>query len=301
MRFIETSALKGKNARIFKVSASSLTLLFLLSTMIFTSSCSGKRQPEKLQVFCGSALKPPMDELIKEFTTATGIQVNTAYGGSGEMLSQVKLSGRGDVYISGSPDFMEKAERFKMVDPETEKALAYMIPAIVVWKGNPKNIHTLEDLSRPDVYFAIADPETVCLGAYAVEILEKNGLLDKTLRNTRTRVESCSKAASVVALKKVDAVIGWQVFGQWNENLEVVAISPARLARVAYATVAILKSSKVPQAARKFIDYLASDAGRSVFEKHGYITSREEAARKVPGAKFGGEYRLPDISAYSNK
>lgn len=275
--------------------------ILLVSILAFALAIGGAslavgKKPPRLMALCGSALKPPMDEIIREFSKKYGVEVNISYGGSGEMLSQAKLSGRGDVFISGSPDFMEMAKREGAVKKETEKRLAYMIPAIVVQKGNPKKITRLEDLSRPDVSYAIAEPKSVCLGVYAVELLEKNRLLEKTLKNVKTRVESCSKTASVVAMKKVDAVIGWQVFDRWSPELEVVPIPPERLARIAYAPAAVLKSSKSPDMANKFVKFLDSKKGREIFRKHGYITSKEEAAKAAPGAVFGGEYRLPDIS-----
>lgn len=266
--------------------------LCCVALLISAGSCGGDGGKE-LRVFCGSAVKPPMDELINSFSTETGIGVVIVYGGSGSVLSQAQLSRSGDVYISGSPDFMETAKAKKLVFEESETKLAYLVPAIVVQKGNPKNIQTLEDLARPGVEVAIANPETVCLGTYAIEILEANGLTDRVLKNVKTYTESCSKTASVAAMRKVDAVIGWQVFGDWNKDLEVVDIKEGRIPRIAYAPAAVLKSSKKQGEAEQFIKYLSGENGRAIFEKYGYNTDADSALKKAPGAKFGGAYELP--------
>lgn len=246
-----------------------------------------------LQVFCGSAVKPPMDELIKSFSRETGIKVDIVYGGSGSVLSQAQLSMRGDVYISGSPDFMEIARERNLVEEESETRLAYLVPAIVVQKGNPKNILSLEDLARPGVEVAIANPETVCLGTYAIEILEANGLTDRVLKNVKTYTESCSKTASVIAMKKVDAVIGWQVFSDWNKDLEAVELKKGEIPRIAYVPAAVLKSSRKQGDAEEFLKYLSGEKGTAVFKKYGYNTDVESALKKAPGAEFGGMYKIP--------
>ncbi len=42
-----------------------------------------------------------------------------------------------------------------------------VVLTIIVQKGNPKNIISLEDLTRPIISVGIADPEAVCIGLYA--------------------------------------------------------------------------------------------------------------------------------------
>ena len=85
----------------------------------------------------------------------------------------MKLTKKGDIYFPGSSDFMELAKRDGIVFPETESKVVYLVPAINVQKGNPKDIKTLKDLTRHGIRIAIANPESVCVGIYAVEIIEK--------------------------------------------------------------------------------------------------------------------------------
>ncbi len=125
-------------------------------------------------MFAGSASKPPTEEAIKTFEQKTGIKVDVVYGGSGKVLSQMKLAKEGDLYFPGSSDYMEKAKKDGNVIPETEEHIAYVVPAINVQAGNPKNIQTLADLTKPGLKLAIANPESVCVGLYAVEIIEND-------------------------------------------------------------------------------------------------------------------------------
>ena len=50
--------------------------------------------------------------------------------------------------------------------------VVYLVPSINVRAGNPKGIQGLRDLLKPGIRVAIANPENVCVGTYAVEIVE---------------------------------------------------------------------------------------------------------------------------------
>jgi molybdate transport system substrate-binding protein len=207
----------------------------------------------------------------------------------------MKLSKSGDLYIPGSPDYMVMAERDGVVETESVKIISYLIPVIAVQHGNPKNIRTLSDLALPGIKVGIGNPEAVCLGLYAAEILEYNHLFTEVSKNIITHAESCEKIATLLALKSVDAVIGWHVFHNWEpDNIDVVYLEPEQLPRIAYIPGAISTFTKDKESAQKFLDFLVSSQGQEIFSKWGYIATENEARKYAPKAEIGGEYKLPD-------
>ena len=262
---------------------------------IIVSGCSNREEEKSLTIFAGAASKPALDEAGAVFTKQTGIRVYFNYSGSGTMLSQMKLSQSGDLYIPGSPDYIVKAERDNLIDSKSVKIISYLIPVIAVQKGNPKNIQSLSDLAKPGIRVAIANPEAVCLGLYAVEILEYNRLLADVAKNIVTYAESCEKTATLISLKSVDAVIGWHVFHDWDpENIDVVYLKPEQLPRLGYIPVAISSFVKDRESAQMFVDFLLSKPGQDIFKKWGYIATENEARKFAPEAEIGGEYKLPE-------
>lgn len=253
---------------------------------------SGNKKAE-LWVFAGAASKPPLEEIAARFEAERGVKVNLAFGGSGTVLSQMQAAKKGDVYLPGSPDFMERAKKEGLVDPQTERILAWLVPAINVPQGNPRGITSLADLARPGVRVGLARPETVCVGLYAAEILERQGLAEQVKKNIVTYAESCEKLAALVALKQVDAVLGWEVFASWEPHrIETIYLAPDKVPRLAYIPVAVSSFSTRKELAREFLDYLVSEAGKQVFQKWGYLTTEAEARRLAPRAAVGGEYSL---------
>lgn len=256
---------------------------------------------ETLLVFAGAASKPPTEELAQIFQRKTGAQVNINFGGSGKMLADLKVAQKGDIYFPGSSDWMEVAKRDKIVDPKTEKRVVYLVNAINVPKGNPKGIKSLKDLLRPDVKVGIANPETVCVGSYAVELLEKNFTPQEQEKfrknNLATYLESCEKTANAISFKSVDAVIGWSVFQSWDpQRIETIKLNAATLSRIGYIPIAVTKFAKNKRLAKSFIDFVTSKQGMAIFKKHGYFITAKEAQNYIGAEKpmpVGGWFDVP--------
>jgi molybdate transport system substrate-binding protein len=277
-----------------------LKRIFILAlfSITFLAPQNAQSSPKRLFVFASSASKPATVEVIKAFQKEFGVPVDITFGGSGFVLSQMKLAKKGDIYFPGSSDFMELAKREGLVLPESEKIVVYLIPAINVQRGNPKKFYSLKDLSKEGLRIAIANPESVCVGLYAVEIIEKNmspAEKDKFKRNLVNYTESCEKTATVVSLKTVDAVLGWRVFQYWDpERIETIYLKPEQIVRIGYLPIANSKYAQDKELAQKLIDFTLSPQGKEIFRKYHYLMDLREAGQYTqPNTPVGGEYPLP--------
>lgn len=275
-------------------------ITFLVVATCFIGGLNPARAAEDRILFmAGAAAQPVVEPLSRAFEAKTGIKVDVNIAGSGMLLSQIKLSGKGDVYFPGSIDFIDKAVKDGVVDESTITPIVYLVPSINVQKGNPHGIKTLKDLCRPGLRVAIAQPETVCLGVFAVELAERFFSPDekKAFRaNIVTYTESCEKTATALLLKSVDAVIGWSVFEHWNPDMiETVKLTPDEIVRISYLAVAVTKSSQHVEASKKFIEFMKSTDGLEFFKKFHYFTTAEEALAYVGADKpvGGTPYAVP--------
>lgn len=275
------------------------SLVFLIILFVLSSIQEAQSSSKRMLIFAGAASKPATEEGVRIFQEKVGVSVDVIFGGSGFVLSQMKLTKKGDLYFPGSSDFMEVAKKESLVFHESEKIIVYLVPAINVQKGNPKRIHSLNDLTKDGLRVAIANPEMVCVGTYAVEVVENNltsAEKEKFKKNLVNYTESCEKTATVVSLKVVDAVIGWEVFQYWDpERIDTIYLKPEEVPRIGYIPIAISKFTYDKTLAQKFIDFLLSPPGRAIFRKYNYLMDLQEARRFTrPDTPVGGEYTLPD-------
>jgi molybdate transport system substrate-binding protein len=243
------------------------------------------KNEEKIEVFAGAAALPVYEEAAKLFESKYSIKVEIAASGSGKVLSAMTITKKGDLFIPGSPEYMLKAMQQGVVDNSTIKKLAYLVPAIIVQKGNPKNIMSLEDLAKPGIRVGIGDPQSVCVGLYAKEMLERAGLWEEVKPNIVVYAPSCSATASLIPMKSVDAIIGWHVFHYWYPNQsEIVWIKPEKIHKISCIVGAVTKFTKDREKAIMFLDFLESKEVKEIWRKYGYFATFEEAQAHAPNA-----------------
>jgi molybdate transport system substrate-binding protein len=149
--------------------------------------------------------------------------------------------------------------------------LATMRPVLAVQQGNPKGIHTIEDLLRPGIQIAQANPDAAAIGKVTRPPLEKAGLWEPLKEHTRTVQLTVTDVANAVKVGTVDAGIVWDTTVRQVSGLEAVELPVFADVRSRIG-VAALRSSKQPQSAARFIQYLASPQnGLRILQQYGYV------------------------------
>lgn len=241
--------------------------------------------PHKIRAYFGAAAEVPEEELVAAFQKKTGITVEYTISGSGTLLSAIEMAKVGDLFAPGSQDYMQKAINDGIMVNSSIRIIAYLVPAIIVQKGNPKNITSLSDLAKPGLKVGIGNPDSVCIGLYAQDILTRAGLWNSVRPNIVTYASSCSNTATLVVTKSVDAIIGWHVFYYWTpDKVDIVYLKPEQIPKIAYIPIGITKYADDPSSAQKLIDYILSPEGKAVFAKYGYFATLEDAKKLAPDA-----------------
>ncbi len=239
------------------------------ATLLFPQA--NRRQPKELLVFAGAANMPPLTEAARLYEKRYGVKVRLTFGGSGVVLSQMKLARKGDVYVPGSDDFMEKAIKEGVVDPKSVRVICWLVPVINVPKGNPKGIKSLHDLAKPGIRVAVAAPGSVCLGDVAVEVLQKAGLWEKVRPNIVMQAKDCADLAAQIKLGTVDAIIGWDVFAYWYPDAPMDNIPiPPEVLRVRHIPAGVTVFARNKKEAQRFVNFLASVEGKKCYAQCGY-------------------------------
>jgi len=113
---------------------------------------------------------------------------------------------------------------------------------------------------------AIANPAHAPYGRAAREILDKAGLW-AALSSRIVFAESVRQAMQYAETGNVDAVLtSWSLV----HDRGGVLLDGAELRQAA----AVTKSAKNAEAAQKFLDFLQSEAGRTILARHGLTPSR---------------------------
>ncbi len=266
-------------------------ILFLLSS----SSCSGDYPAdEELNIFAGAAVKPALERAIVEFEENNDVKININYGGTGTMLSRMQMSDRGDIFISGSPGYMKRAEKNDLVEAKTRLKLAYLVPGILVPRDNPAAIEELQDLTASGLRLGLANPESVVIGRYGLEILEYNDLTEPFLANTVSLAGSLASLNRLIINQQVEGAIGFRISEKWNpDRIKHIPLPPDQLPRISYLAGAVAGDTDRRQTADDFLGFLNSERGREIFQAQGYLVNKEEVLARTGEDQIGGSFEIP--------
>jgi molybdenum ABC transporter molybdate-binding protein len=245
---------------------------------------------ETLIVYCAAGMKKPVEAVAKQYQQETKTEVQLQFGGSGTLLSQIRVAQRGDILIAadqGTVDDARKGFTIREVLP-----LAVQTPVIAVRAGNPKGVHAFEDLFRDDLGVALANPEAASIGkatrAAAGDRWQKLAAKAKVMKPTVTEI------ASDLSLGTVDAAVIWDsLLGQFK-GIEAVRV-PELDSHAEKASAGILTASLQPAAALRFARYLAApEKGGAVFKQLGFTPAGGDKWAAKPSLMLysGGVNRL---------
>jgi len=246
----------------------------LLPITVFALICIGNA-PESPRLFCGAGIRPQGAELVEEFGREHGVNFECDYAGSEVLISRIKLTRQGDLYMPGDVHYVELAEKEGLI--ASKKTVCYFVPVIQVRKGNPKNIRTLHDLIRPGIKLGLGDPKACAIGRKSSKIFAKNDISEeKVNENVKFRSLTVGELGNHVKLGTLDAAIVWDAVAAFSpKETEVVSIARDQNI-ISTVAVGVLKSAQHPELAAEFVEFITSKRGKEVFEKHHYATSLPE-------------------------
>jgi len=245
-----------------------VTLFCIVVTAGVLAFARAAQASTTLMVHAGAGIRPPLDELGKRFEQQTGTRVDYNFKGSGCLLADICFSKKGDAYIPGELFYIEQADKRGML--AKSRIVAQMSTVVIVQKGNPKNIKSLKDLTRPGLRVGIGDPEAVAVGRAANESLVKAGILEAVKKNIATQALNVVELGIGVKLRHLDAAIVWDATAYLFKNDTEQIDIPAKWRADAPIPVAVLKFSENPREAEAFMNFLASKEAEKVFLAHGY-------------------------------
>lgn len=257
-----------------------ICILILMIMMSFLS-CSEKNidnanmgktseNKKELIVMSGAGLKPALDKINAIFAKKYDANVQAQYMCSAIILANLLLTKQVDIFFPGSEYFMDKAIKGGAVDVSSVYPAAYMIPAITTPKGNPKNIKTIEDLTKPEIKVGLGNFKTLAVGRLAKKMLAEQNLLERVKQNHVLDGTSATKLQLAVSLGSVDAAINFKsailLFDELTECYDI----PIEKLKYSIAPCGISTFTKNRELASEYMALVQSPEGQKVFIEQGY-------------------------------
>jgi len=245
----------------------------------------------QLVVFFGGNQFMVIDELIGAFkkaypiykkifveTLPPGILAKQIEGGT-LTIGNMRIDLKPDVYTAGKNRIDQTPEWFSRTEVYGKNKLA-----IMVQKGNPKNIKGLKDLGRSEVRISMPNPAWEGIGKRIEEAYVKAGgqelktlIMDTKVKDSTTYLTQIHHRQTPMRIlyNQSDAAPVWYTEAFYQKMIghpvEMIEI-PADENIEAISVAGMLKAAPHKKAAKDFMDFMVSANGKAVYKKYGFIT-----------------------------
>lgn len=183
--------------------------------------------------------------------------------GSSALVQQLADGAPGDVLVTADAQHMDRAVEAGLVrDPEV---IATNSMVLVVPKGNPAGIATVQDVSREDVHLVLCDAQVPC-GAVAQELLRANSIdahpvsLEHNVADTLGKVATGEADAGVVYRTDAEAAA---------DAVEVIDI-PHADEHPNSLVAGVVITTEHPEHAARLVSLLKGAEAAPLWETHGF-------------------------------
>ena len=216
-------------------------------------------------VFAAASLKKSFTEIGEQFKTDNpGSAIEFSFAGSSDLVTQLTQGAPADVFASADKKNMDKAVQASLLSGEPVNFASNTL-TIVVAPGNPKKVTSFKDLTQQGLSVVVCAPQVPCGSA-----------TEKVEQATGVRLNPVSEESQVTD------VLGKVTTGQADAGLvyvtdaasagdKVTAVPfPESTGAVNTYPIAVLKQSKNPDLARKFLDLVTGEAGQKILSTAGF-------------------------------
>ena len=218
------------------------------------------------------SLKEALFDIATKFENLhPGVHIVLNGASSGELALQIQKGAPVDIFVSASSVEMKTLERNKLL-AGTPKIFAYNRLVLVSGKSSPA-IESMSELPKMGK-IAIGNPETVPAGRYAVQALEKAGILSG-LKEKHALIYGYNARAllTYVEQENVSAAFVYYSDAISTDKVSAPFMVPKNMTDpIAYEIAAIQSSEHKPRA-NEFIKFASSEENKSILTKHHFENS----------------------------
>ncbi|MDR1147444.1 MAG: molybdate ABC transporter substrate-binding protein [Spirochaetaceae bacterium] len=267
----------GKSKRLGAMLAAVL-LIFAAQAALFAGGKKAADQqqetvamePVTITVAAAASLKNAYDqEIIPQFQAKyPWITVEGTYDSSGRLQTQIENGLGADVFMSAAVTQMNTLVGEGYIDPTAVDNLLQNKLVLIKPTGTTTTVTGFSNITNAKT-IAIGDPKSVPAGQYAEEAFNKLGI--RIPANSLSLGTNVTEVLSWVGNGSAEVGVVYATDAASTNNVTVIeTLADGVLSAPVIYPVAPLKDAPNPDAAKLFVDYLASSDGIAVFQKYGF-------------------------------
>lgn len=198
------------------------------------------------------------------------VKLMYSFGSSGALQTQIEQGAPADVFISAAQKQMNALDDEGLIDKSTRKDLLENKVVLIVPKDSDLKLDSFADLGTDKVQkIALGEPKAVPVGQYSEEIFKSFNITDAVAPKA-VYASDVRQVLGWVETGEVDCGIVYATDAAISDKVKVLMTAPDDSHKPVIYPVAMVNSSKNPEIAKDFINFLSQDAQKTILEKYGF-------------------------------
>jgi len=239
-----------------------IIILLMCSLFLFSAIV----EAAEIRIASASNFYPTLNKIKQSYEKNSEDKIKIIRGSTGKLYAQIMQGAPYDIFLSADSERADKlVVRGKSYD---KKSYVYATGQLALWKADADSSQQLREQLYDGRFrkLAVANPKTAPYGRAAIEALQAMELYEKVkdrlvygenISQTLQFVQSGAADLGFVARSYVIHDMYWQIDDYLHKPLEQKML--------------ILKQTKQPDSAKKFIEYMQTDEVKKIISTSGYL------------------------------
>ncbi len=238
----------------------------ILFAFVFSLFLLNSAHAYQLYWFTGAAVKKPTQKIADMFNKTHKNKVAVIAGGTGQVLQQMILSKKGDIYGCMDSKFFKMAQKKGLIVKYIK--FVRLTPVFGLAKDAENKIHSFKDLLKRGVSIAAGNPKTMALGKTYVYILNRlpKNKRNALKRNVKIEAINISQIVNYIKMGSVDAGLIFDAVAKIN-RLKYISI-PKQYNRIKTGYLAEMIFGKNRKAKDELFRFIENHL--NIYEQYGY-------------------------------
>lgn len=235
------------------------------------SEITSTKTPGSIMVFAAASLTDVLPEIIDSFEVRYGVDVKTNMASSGTLARQMEQGGEPDVYISASKRWADYVDSLGYYLAETKSAIVKNELVLIAPLNSEMEVAAIDsglDFIQllKDERLSMGDPAHVPAGKYAKQSLEYYEWYAK-LGGKTLPAKDVRSALMVVEMEEAPLGIVYRTDARKSGKVKILNAFPEASHKPIVYMGGVCEDNAI---ARDFLEYVNSDATRSIWAKYGF-------------------------------
>lgn len=228
-------------------------------------------EPTELNVSAALGLKEAMLDIQSAYEKShPGTKIVYNFAAAGVLATQIENGAATDIFLSAAQKQINDLKAKGLIVEDSVKPIVGNQLVLAVPKGNPLNLTSFNDLTKPEVkHIGFGELKTMPAGQYGKECLDSLGIWNE-VEPKIVMGKNVREIVAYVETGNADAAIAFSTVVATNPKVAVAAISPTGTHKPVIFPGTIIKETKHIKQAQDFFEYLSSKEAMDIFTKYGF-------------------------------